>query len=519
MSLRRIFPLVLLALALAACEGLAGEPRVVATLPPQVSSETTNVQNDTAQVMARGGEVWTNNCAECHGQTGEGTAQGAPLPDLSAYTDEQILASITGGKGDVMPAFGDQLSADELTAAMTYAKMMSLAHARSTAANGAAEQAVNPEAAQPAATSGTPVEEAVRGVVTGQISNGTEGAPLPAALSLTLHVIKSEFSEEPFTALADADGSYRFENVPFDSRYQYVITVPYGGVQFVSEIVSVDPAQPELSLLVTLYEGDAPESAIQIVASSSQAMVLDNSLQIIQIVSFANTSDRVYFNVGEDGGGTSVTLRLPQNASLLNSVSDSYIISADETSITSTRPVLPGRSQVMHLAYTIPYGQLATVEQVFDYPIAGEVEVAVVTEGLQLTGEGFAELGQIAFGERQATNYGGTIAREAGSSLRYDVSGVPVTVASESTANPVLTSPVAYILIGAGLLSLIAAAIITVRERRAAQGSSSKATMSDLMEQIAALDSRHKAGKVSAQEYQRKRAALKAELSALMKTH
>jgi mono/diheme cytochrome c family protein len=511
MQLRRLFPLILLALVLAACEGLAGEPRVVATLPPQVSSDTTSEQDNTADVMALGGEVWASNCAECHGQTGEGTAEGAPLPDLSGYSDEQIRASITSGKGDTMPAFGDRLLTDELTAAITYARMMSLAHRRSAEAN--------PDSQQAAAADSTvtaPVEAAVPGVVTGQVSNGTTAASVPAALSLTLHVVKSEFSEESFTVTANADGTYRFENVPFNSAYQYVITVPYAGVQFVSEIAAVEPAQPELSLPITVYEGGTDESALQITAISSQAMVRDHSLQIIQIISFVNTSDRVYFNADEDSG-TSVSVRLPLNATLLNSVSDSYIISSDETLITSTRPVLPGRSQAMHLAYSLPYGQLATIDQVFDYPLNGEVEVAVTTEGLVLTGEGFAELGPVAFGERQMMSYGGVMTREAGTSLRYDISGVPVTVAPQQTTNPVLTSPIAYILIGAGLISLILALIITLRERLSARKSSGKASMSDLMEQIAALDTRHQSGKVNRRVYERQRAALKARLSALMK--
>ena len=515
MQFRRFTLLTLLglALALAACEGLAGEPRVVATLPPQVSGATTTEGSNTAEVMTLGGAIWLDKCAECHGQTGAGTATGAPLPDLSAYSDEQIRASIASGKGDDMPAFGDQLSADELNAAATYAAMMSRAMASGMINSAEADSS---EAQDNAAA--VPSEDAISGVVSGQVSNGSAGASLPADLTLTLHVVKSEFSEEAFTTVADPNGSYRFEAVPFDSAYQYVITVPYSDVQFVSEIASVDPTLPELSLPIKIYEGGAPESAIQIAAVSSQAMVRDNSLQIIQIVSFANTSDRVFFEVN-DGVGSSVSLRLPQNAALLNSVSDNYTISPDETTITSTRPVLPGRSQVLHLAYTIPYGQLATIEQIFDYPLSGQVEVAIATEGLQLTGEGFAELGFVAFGDRQMMSYGSVMTREAGASLRYDVSGVPVTVTpTETNANPVLTSPIAFILIGAGLLALVAAAIITLRERLSTSAANSKASMGELMEQIAALDSQHQAGKVKTQEYQRKRAALKAQLAALMNT-
>ena len=43
-----------------------------------------------------------------------------------------------------------------------------------------------------------------------------------------------------------------------------------------------------------------------------------------------------------------------------------------------------------------------------------------------------------------------------------------------------------------------------------------KADIADLMEQIAALDARHKAGEIKTPEYKRQRAALKSQLAALM---
>lgn len=508
MSFRRIPLLILVGLAvlLSACEGLAGEPRVIATIVPQTAGNDTDSQQDIAEVMALGGTVWANNCAECHGQTGLGTEDGAPLPDLTDYTDDVIMASITNGKGDDMPAFGDRLTEDELAAAMTYSRMISLAVARGMIGN--------PEDVQPAETQAA-TAEVVTGVVTGQIASGTTGAAVPAEITLSLHIIKSEFTEETIDAAAASDGSYRFEGVPFDSSYQYVITAPYGSVRFVSEIVTVDPAQPALNLPITLYESGAPESAIQISAISSQSLLRDNSLQIIQIVSFINTSDRVYFNTAETSG-TSVSLRLPPNASILNSVSDSYVISDDGNQITSTRPVLPGKSQVMHLAYSIPYSDQVVVEQVLDYPLEGQVEVAVATDGLRVSGEGFDELGQVAYGERAMMNYGGAMTLPAGASLSYEVSGTPVTAPAD--ANPVLSSPVAYILIGAGIGSLVIATILTVRDRLNARKRDSKATINALMEQIAALDSQHDAGKINLQEYERQRSALKARLSALMKS-
>jgi cytochrome c553 len=118
-----------LLLAISGCQGLGGEPRIVATIPPQES--LTGFDQEIAATMMLGGDTWTANCADCHGRLGEGTADGAPLPDLTALTEGQILASVTNGVTEKnMPAFSDKLTAEELLAVATYASMISLARQR-----------------------------------------------------------------------------------------------------------------------------------------------------------------------------------------------------------------------------------------------------------------------------------------------------------------------------------------------------------------------------------------------------
>ena len=506
-------------LALAACQGLSTEPRIVATIPSQSSSAATTGQGqeDIAAVMTLGGTVWMANCAECHGRTGEGTEIGAPLPDLTNHTDEQILAAISNGN-DIMPAFGERLTPDELNAAMTYSKMMSLAISRGMV-DGAESAPADSSAAPTEVAQAAPAESAnaVMGVVTGQVTHGTAGAALPENLPVALHVFKSEFEEEILEGATNPDGTYRFENVAFYSTYQYVVTAPYGDVMFVSNIVTIDPSLPEVSLPITIYEGGAPESAIQISAISAQLMAQDDTMQIIQIVSFVNTSDRVYFDVTEDEA-TSVRLHLPQNASLLSSVSNRYVLSDDGTQMYSTRPVMPGESHMMHVAYSMPYDQSASVDQLLDYPLAGPVEVVVATSGLSLSGEGFGTPQQVTMGDLPMTSYSGQMALDAGSTLRYQVSGVPAPAQTDSGATSVLTSPIAYVFIGAGVSAFVIAAILALRDRVRPKTAAGKATMGDLLEQIATLDSQHADGKVNTREYNRKRTALKSQLSDLMKS-
>ena len=51
-----------------------------------------------------GEEVFLNRCAGCHGENGEGTAQGQVLDDhIDAHDDETLLFSIQFGEGNMPP--------------------------------------------------------------------------------------------------------------------------------------------------------------------------------------------------------------------------------------------------------------------------------------------------------------------------------------------------------------------------------------------------------------------------------
>lgn len=63
-----------------------------------------------------GSEIYSQSCASCHGQSGEGgigpELGGGAVAEAYPEIDDQI-AVITNGRGS-MPAFGNQLSEDEI---------------------------------------------------------------------------------------------------------------------------------------------------------------------------------------------------------------------------------------------------------------------------------------------------------------------------------------------------------------------------------------------------------------------
>lgn len=119
--------LVLLSLLLGACGGLAGEPQIVATVPPRPTALPERGFPLNAPDMAVGARIFAERCARCHGVTGSGDGEfvatgqlPAPPPDMSdpqtarAYTPKDWFDVITNGRMDkLMPPWGGSLSEAE----------------------------------------------------------------------------------------------------------------------------------------------------------------------------------------------------------------------------------------------------------------------------------------------------------------------------------------------------------------------------------------------------------------------
>ncbi len=95
---------------------------VVGVLAP-VAVGAQSATDDPSQLEA-GQTVYESSCAGCHGADGTGTNAGRPLTGIAGQEPDRLVhvASVTDGKGG-MPAFADELSADEIDAAVTYVRL------------------------------------------------------------------------------------------------------------------------------------------------------------------------------------------------------------------------------------------------------------------------------------------------------------------------------------------------------------------------------------------------------------
>ncbi|MEK7274898.1 MAG: cytochrome c [Candidatus Desantisbacteria bacterium] len=94
---------------------------------PEPEPENAVETIQTAAVSAIGKKVYQDTCLVCHGAKGDGKTEVAEtltvkLPDFSRKDIgfEQMVNSITKGKGDQMPAYKDELSAEQIKEAAKY---------------------------------------------------------------------------------------------------------------------------------------------------------------------------------------------------------------------------------------------------------------------------------------------------------------------------------------------------------------------------------------------------------------
>ncbi|MCS7072602.1 MAG: cytochrome c, partial [Anaerolinea sp.] len=473
----------------------------MATLP--ASSETsmqmgaTGSQAEIASVMTLGAQVWEANCARCHGRMGGGVPDtGAPLPDLTQLTEARILASIQTGVRDVMPGFADQLTDEELRAVATYARMLSIAIVRNPAL--AQSDGAGSTGANDAGAAVSQPQTAVRtGQIVGSVTNGTAGGVVPEGLPLELHILLTDFSEQVVQTTANADGTFVFADVPLRHEYRYVVTANYGDLMFTSEIVQGAVDGTEMALPLTIYESDAPTDALVIEGISAQLVVQDDLLEVIQILRAVNTSDRVFFRINPDANsGTSMQLQVPSGAQFRPGMGQQYQITDDGSRVADTRPIVPGERRLMHVRFSLPYTDGMTVDQVFEYPINGPVDILIVNQGVALASDRLAAAEPVVSQGMTMARYAGQVEQPAGSRLSFALSGTPLPVASDNAAiaNPsggatADLRPVAYVLIGAGGSALVFALIITLRDRQK-RVAAPKRTVGELLEEIANLDLR-----------------------------
>jgi mono/diheme cytochrome c family protein len=496
--------------ALTACDGLAGEPQVVSTLPPVIARPTIAAQ--VAVLSGPAVPLYLQNCAPCHGDAGRGdgpvmrTGQIPSIPDLtdpstmSVHTLEEIYQVITEGRVDkLMPnwnnALSDEQRRDLAQLMLDMRQGQAVAQAQPTAT----------EAAQ--ATEEATVLPAILGVVQGTIRNGTGGAGLDDPdMRAVLHIIDAFFQEVGRVEATVTGDSFEFQDVELRADRGYAVSVTYKGVEFNSALQGGDTALPVLALPVTVYETTSDPSVLKINSLTLYASSTGDGsgdLFLVQLIQMNNTSDRAYV------GGVPFTI--PQGATWMSESGDPTRYHQEGQTIIDNYAVIPNEVNTirLHYLFSANAGQSPSIQLPMDYDLNSEVRLLLPLRSYRVESQQLAAQGAQHFQSGVYDSFQG-VKMQRGDTLSFGLvalppsSGPSIAASTDSGLNSQQVVAVVMAVIGAGLL--LAAGVLFWRERRLDR------SYEGIARRIAALDVAYKAGKLEERQYYDQRDRLKAQL-------
>jgi mono/diheme cytochrome c family protein len=488
--------------------------------------------------VARGRQIYQENCVACHGVGGKGDgieAAGltASPPDFTSQewmaekTGAQLFQAIGDGIPPDMPAYGDQLTEEErwdlvgFLRSLTFnsqAAALEPARTPPAVATGTAETAEATPPVPPAAGTGT---------IKGQVVLATSGGTLPSTLSVTLHGFDQMQQVLTETTEVQPDGSFKFEEIAMPEGRAFLASLEYQGVAYNSDIGVVEPGITELSLPIPFYE---TTKDLSVIFTDRLHLLFEyiepSTLRVIELYVISNRSDRIL--VAETEGEPVLTFPLPPGATNLQfedgALGGRYVQTPEGFGDTSV--IRPGISQhQVVFSYDLPYSNKLDFSHKLDLPV-NAVTILLPADGLKVSG---AQLQDMGLSEVQGITYQmySTSRIEAGSGLRLVVSGRP-----RGSAGVSLSSSSSLVI---GLLAfggvLIIGGLWLFRRSRAGSGEAYTEEgeeagfarvgldedLNTMLDAILALDDQYQAGELPEEAYRERRAALKARVQMMMK--
>lgn len=531
-----------------------------------VLSYVYSLSNKTNQVE-EGAALYSDLCANCHGPDGD-ASKGKTAGSAVDFSNQAFMAQVTSlgmyqvisnGLPPKMEAFSSQLNDSQMWALTAYLRTLNFDKSAPVAqrpspttettatvaptnnsnqastpestieAGGVTPEgtpAVTQEAALEASatpeTSETPISSG--GMISGQITNGS-GGELPANTSIVLHGYVNMTETVTLTTTLKPDGSYEFADVPLENNIAFIVTADVDGTSYSSDVAVYDGSTTEFDLSITVFETTTDTSFI---SADRMHIFFDFSntgtIQVIEIYIFSNSSNKTI--VAEGQGQALLSYILPEGATNLQfevgQIDDPYI--STENGFGDPTSILPGTSsyQLMY-AFDMPYGKKLEIKQPIQVPVGSVIVMApdgVKVSSDQLTDAGIRDVQGQSYSMFNAENLA------AGETLTLSISGTPKTGA---TTGATTDSSQTNLVIG---LVIFGAALILAGLFFFLRGRSNQDEMNEeidpnetdalgndpdrLMDAITALDDQYKAGTLSEEAYQRRRAELKTRLKELL---
>ena len=371
---------------------------------------------------------------------------------------------------------------------------------------------------------------AIAGVVTGRVTNSTPGAEIPASGEPMLHIWDANFQQKGMEhgELA-ADGTFRFEEVPFVPGWQYAAMLHYQNVNYYSEPVAVGEQQRELSVELPIYEATTSTENVQIMR---QHILFDaaaaDQVQVAEIFILSNSGDRsVALPADADPTEAPLAFTLPavaENIGLDNNSNGRF--KPTEAGFVDTAPLRPGEGTgEVVVRYTLPYEEALAYTYTAPWPVRDLNVLLPARTGLSLAGDGLepletrqmGEAGAVAIYQHPALAAGETVALALSGELQAPPAAAQARPAAPTPASTGGNTVLAPVLLLAGLFVLALAGWLYRRPVTAPEPVPVGATTFEaLVTEIALLDEAHEAGRIDDTDYDRRRSHLFARAQQLL---
>ncbi len=488
-----------------------------------------------------GKQLYTNNCALCHGELGKGDGpQSSDVtisppdfsfqPILSGKTDRELASVVESGAVGIMPAYRDIFSDIDTQAVVSYIRSLSFDLEGMEMANmDAATPTPAPILTESVAASTNETTVPYKSgtvTVTGQVVNDTGGL-IPDILPVTLRIFDNMEETGSLTSTVQPDGKYLFESVPMSADRIVIASIDYDGQVFNSEPSRLPTTNMEheaetdgnITLDIHISESTTDTSLIEV---ERLHIFFDFSregvVQVVELFLFNNNSDRTV--VPADGELGVLSFQLPPEAYNLefqdSVLGERYL--AVEDGFTDTAPVLPGQiSHQVLFAFDLPYDNAALITLPMPYPVNAAI-VMVPADNVKLESSVLVDGGMKTTQNTTFRVFNGS-SLPAGEDLVFNLKGQPAT-----TPGKVGKVKINANLIGGAILMLvIISAGLYIFSRRQVSGGKSASLMASqpvdkntLMDAIIALDEQYKAGKIQKPAYELRRSELKEQLRKLV---
>ncbi|MCO6449250.1 MAG: c-type cytochrome [Caldilineales bacterium] len=468
------------------------------------SLHLTPTQIESGQITFEG------SCADCHGLDGSGNPDQPTVPDLAGTDSLQLTEAEWQGKAatEPHPAVEGVMDKDVLQAA-TFARSFGL---------------------------GFDVTEANvtgNGLIQVQVLNGTTGE-IQSDAQVELRVFDADGPVTSQSTTTDAQGMATFESLSTEPIWGFMLETQYNGASFSTDFFQFEPGISTIDMPLNVYEPGATADDIRI-NRAHWVVSIENphTLEVGELYSFVNTSNRLYTGEMSDGVPRVLQFDLPENAINVSfegmDSTNRYV--QDGNVFYDTVALPPGQHQVL-FQYSLPVeDNSVTIQHPIAYPI-DNLNLLAPDMGISVEASGWT-IGQPLQAQGGAfLNYTQT-SLPADSTPRAVISGIEANLFADSQSqnapNQQVIDPFAtpgisgqpYIIIVVVVLSIAVLAVGTIilmrrqRQQLAMVPDLRRQQRQDLIQQIADLDDAYEAGEVSEADYQAERGLLKSQLVTL----